>query len=153
VMKQGRVQQVGAPKELYERPRTRFVADFVGTNNLVPGRVRERAGGGLVVDTALGALRAVADGPVGERCVLAIRPENVAIAAGTSGTGEGNVVRGRVSFVAYLGSALRYDVEAGPGQVLQADIRDPWHHEPLSIGREVSVTFPASVTLAVADDA
>src|SRR5436853_4860617 len=38
VMKDGRVLQVGAPKELYERPRTRFVADFVGTNNLVPGR-------------------------------------------------------------------------------------------------------------------
>jgi len=153
VMKDGRVQQVGAPKELYERPRTRFVADFVGTNNLVPGRVRERAEAGLVVDTALGALRAVADGPVGERCVLAIRPENMAITAGALAAGDGNVVRGRVSFIAYLGSALRYDVEAASGQVLQADIRDPWHHEPLSIGREVAVTFPASVTLAVADDA
>jgi len=152
VMKDGRVQQVGAPKELYERPRTRFVADFVGTNNLVPGRVRKREGASLVVDTALGPLRAVADGPLGERCVLAIRPENVAIAAGTGSTGEGNVVHGRVSFVAYLGSALRYDVESAPGQVLQADIRDPWHHEPLSIGREVAITFPASVTLAVADD-
>ena len=153
VMKDGRVQQVGAPKELYERPRTRFVADFVGTNNLVPGQVRERAGTSLVVDTALGPLRAVAEGPVGERCVLAIRPENVAIAAGTEGTGEGNVVHGRVGFVAYLGSALRYDVESASGQVLQADIRDPWHHEPLSVGREVAITFPASVTLAVADDA
>ena len=153
VMKDGRVQQVGAPKELYERPRTRFVADFVGTNNLVPGQVRERAGTSLVVDTALGPLRAVAEGPVGERCVLAIRPENVAIAAGTEGTGEGNVVHGRVGFVAYLGSALRYDVESASGQVLQADIRDPWHHEPLSVGREVALTFPASVTLAVADDA
>jgi len=153
VMKDGRVQQVGAPKELYERPRTRFVADFVGTNNLVPGQVRERAGTSLVVDTALGPLRAVAEGPVGERCVLAIRPENVAIAAGTEGTGEGNVVHGRVGFVAYLGSALRYDVESASGQVLQADIRDPWRHEPLSVGREVAITFPASVTLAVADDA
>jgi len=153
VMKDGRVQQVGAPKELYERPRTRFVADFVGTNNLVPGQVRERAGTSLVVDTALGPLRAVAEGPVGERCVLAIRPENVAIAAGTEGTGEGNMVHGRVGFVAYLGSALRYDVESASGQVLQADIRDPWHHEPLSVGREVAITFPASVTLAVADDA
>ena len=153
VMKDGRVQQVGAPKELYERPRTRFVADFVGTNNLVPGQVRERAGTSLVVDTALGPLRAVAEGPVGERCVLAIRPENVAIAAGTEGTGEGNVVHGRVGFVAYLGGALRYDVESASGQVLQADIRDPWHHEPLSVGREVAITFPASVTLAVADDA
>jgi len=151
VMKDGRVLQVGRPKELYERPRTRFVADFVGTNNLVPGRVSGRAGAELMVDTAVGTLRAVSDVPVGERCVLAIRPENVAVNAG-AGSGAGNVVRGRVSFVSYLGSALRYDVEAGSGQVLKADIRDPWHHEPLSIGREVAVSFPASVTLAVAED-
>ena len=153
VMKDGRVLQVGQPKELYERPRTRFVADFVGTNNLVPGRVSGRAGGELVVDTAVGTLRAVSDVPLGERCVLAIRPENVAVDTGAGeGNGAGNVVRGRVSFVSYLGSALRYDVEAATGQVLKADIRDPWHHEPLSIGREVAVSFPASVTLAVAED-
>jgi iron(III) transport system ATP-binding protein len=151
VMKDGRVLQVGKPKELYERPRTRFVADFVGTNNLVPGRVSGRAGAELMVDTAVGTLRAVSDVTVGERCVLAIRPENVAVDAG-AGSGAGNVVRGRVSFVSYLGSALRYDVEAGSGQILKADIRDPWHHEPLSIGREVAVSFPASVTLAVAED-
>ena len=158
VMKDGRVLQVGAPKELYERPLTRFVADFVGTNNLVPGRVSGRAGAELVVDTAVGRLRAVPSGPVGDRCVLAIRPENVAISAGAAAAvgpagGGGNVVRGRVSFVAYLGSALRYDVEAGEGQLLKADIRDPWHHEPLAIGRDVVVSFPASVTLAVAPDA
>src|SRR5262245_7559852 len=44
VMKDGRVLQVGVPKEIYERPRTRFVADFVGTNNLLPGAVEERRG-------------------------------------------------------------------------------------------------------------
>jgi iron(III) transport system ATP-binding protein len=151
VMKDGRVLQVGKPKELYERPRTRFVADFVGTNNLLAGRVSRRHGADLEVDTAVGTLRAVSDGPVGERCVLAIRPENVAVDAGGAGA-AGNVVRGRVTFVSYLGNALRYDVEAGHGQVLKADIRDPWHHEPLSIGREVAVSFPASVTLAVAED-
>src|SRR6059036_2089903 len=85
VMKDGRVLQVGIPKELYERPRTRFVADFVGTNNLVPGEVQERRGDQLVVDTALGRLRAIPNGAVAGRCVLAIRPENVAIGA----TGDG----------------------------------------------------------------
>src|SRR6266540_2810620 len=152
VMKDGRVLQIGAPKELYERPRTRFVTDFVGTNNLVPGEVQEQRGAQVFVDTALGRLQAVPSGPVSDRCVLAIRPENVAIFAGAA-TNGGNVVQGRVSFVAYLGSALRYDVEAGQGQILKVDIRDPWHHEPLPIGREVAVSFPASVTLAVADDA
>src|SRR5512144_1096185 len=50
VMKDGKVLQVGVPRELYERPRTRFVADFVGTNNLLAGRVSRRTGADLEVD-------------------------------------------------------------------------------------------------------
>ncbi len=150
VMKDGHVLQVGIPKDLYERPRTRFVADFVGTNNLVPGEVQEQRGEQVFVDTALGRLQAISNGAVAGRCVLAIRPENVSI--GTTAASNGNVVRGRISFVSYLGNTLRYDVEAAGGQILKADIRDPWHHDPLPIGREVAASFPASVTLAVSDD-
>ena len=58
VMRDGRVLQLGPPRELYESPRTRFVADFVGTNNLVAGRVLEAAGEAVVVETGLGRLRA-----------------------------------------------------------------------------------------------
>ncbi len=156
VMREGRVLQIGTPKDLYERPRTRFVADFVGTNNLVPGQVKERRGARLVVETALGRLEAVA-GEAGaqlDRCVLAVRPENVAIAtAGGASVANGNAIRGRVSFASYLGNTLRYDVESDGGHVLKADIRDPWHHDPLPLGADVVLSFPASVTLAVADDA
>jgi ABC-type Fe3+/spermidine/putrescine transport system ATPase subunit len=158
VMRDGKVLQVGVPRELYERPRTRFVADFVGTNNLVPGRVAERRGGGLVVDTELGRLEAIAGGEAAasERCVLAIRPENVHISAdggpAAAGPVVGNRVAGRVALVSYLGNTLRYDVATDRGPVLKADIRDPWHHDPLALGRPVSVSFPASVTLAVSDD-
>src|SRR6266852_77391 len=153
VMRDGRILQVGARKELYERPRTRFVADFVGTNNLVPGEVQGDGGrgGDLVVSTALGPLRAVANGPVSGRCVLAVRPENVTL--GAASTGEGNHVAGRVSLVSYLGNTLRYDVQTEPGLVLKADIRDPWHHDPLPVGRPVTLSFLPSVTLAVSDDA
>ncbi len=153
VMKDGRVLQVGAPKELYERPRTRFVADFVGTNNLVAGEVLERRDQELVVRTAIGQLRAIPNGAVAGRCVLAIRPENVALGPAAGGATDGNVVRGRVALVSYLGNTLRYDLETAGGLVLKADIRDPWHHDPLPIGHEVTATFPASVTLAVSDDA
>src|SRR5216683_342443 len=146
VMRDGHVLQVGPPKELYERPRTRFVADFVGTNNLVPGEVQGDGGrgGDLVVSTALGPLRAVANGPVSGRCVLAVRPENVTL--GAASTGEGNHVAGRVSLVSYLGNTLRYDVQTEPGLVLKADIRDPWHHDPLPVGRPVTLSFLPSVT-------
>jgi iron(III) transport system ATP-binding protein len=157
VMKDGRVLQVGVPKELYERPRTRFVADFVGTNNLLPGQVRERRGERVVVETGVGRLEAIPNAAAGvtDRCVLAIRPENVAIAAagaGSAGANGGNVISGRVAFTSYLGSTLRYDVETGAGLVLKADIRDPWHHDPMPVGRAVTVSFPASVTLALPEE-
>jgi spermidine/putrescine ABC transporter ATP-binding subunit len=148
VMRDGRVLQLGRPRELYERPRTRFVADFVGTNNLVPGTVNGRDGEALVVGTALGPIRARAASGVGpgQACVLAIRPENV-----TVGGTDGNRVTGRVTLVAYLGNTLRYDVDAG-GTALKADIRDAWHHEPLPVGTQVTLAFPPSVTLALPDE-
>src|SRR3990172_1686235 len=154
VMRDGKVLQVGAPKELYERPLTRFVADFVGTNNLLQGTVKERRGEELLVETALGVFRAMPNSGIGpgDACVLAIRPENVAIGSGPAAASDGNVIRGRVTFASYLGNTLRYDVEVERGQVVKADIRDPWHHEPFALGQAVAVSFPPSVTLAIADD-
>jgi ABC-type Fe3+/spermidine/putrescine transport system ATPase subunit len=156
VMREGRVLQLGVPRELYERPRTRFVADFVGTNNLIPGTVKGQAGEVLFVETLLGPIKARAVGGVGagQRCVLAIRPENVTIAAGGAGgaaAADGNRVPGRVALTAYLGSTLRYDVEAG-GLTLRADIRDAWHHQAFPIGAAVTLSFPPSVTLALPDE-
>ena len=100
--------------------------------------------------TALGRFEAIPNGAIEGCCVLAIRPENVSLLAGNGD--RANVVNGRISFACYLGNTLRYDVEAATGQIIKADIRDPWHHDPLPIGREVSASFPASVTLAVSDD-
>jgi ABC-type Fe3+/spermidine/putrescine transport system ATPase subunit len=148
VMREGRVQQVATPKALYERPANRFVADFVGTNNFIPGVVREHADGQALVDTPVGRVRA-RSGEVarGAACVLAVRPENVAL----DGAGE-NHVEGRVRLAAYLGSTLRYDVETLAGIVLKVDVGDPWQHEVLPAGHGVRVTFPASATLVLRDD-
>ena len=148
VMREGRVQQVATPKALYERPVNRFVADFVGTNNFIPGVMTARMDGHAVVDTALGTVRARSSDVVpGGACVLAVRPENVAL----DGAGD-NVVEGRVRLAAYLGNTLRYDVEAGGGLVLKVDVGDPWHHEVLPAGRVVRVGFVAAATLVLRDD-
>jgi iron(III) transport system ATP-binding protein len=149
VMRDGRILQVAEPKTLYERPANRFVADFVGTNNFIPGVCRERSAERAVVETPLGLLRgrpteAVA---IGGRCVLAVRPENLAL----DGAGE-NVVEGRVALAAYLGNTLRYDVETPAGLVLKVDVRDPWHHDLLPAGRPVRVSCPASVALTLPDE-
>jgi len=148
VMREGRVLQLAAPKELYERPASRFVADFVGTNNFLAGVCRGTEGDALLVDTPLGPVRARRrDGlAAGARCVLAVRPENIAL-----GRGEGNTFAGRVVLASYLGNTLRYDVEAG-GIVVKLDVRDPWHHDLLPPGREVALTFPASAALAFPEE-
>jgi iron(III) transport system ATP-binding protein len=148
VMRDGRVLQVAAPKELYERPATRFVADFVGTNNFIAGVCRGVAGDEVLVDTALGALRGRATTAVttNAKCVLAVRPENVAL----GGNGE-NAVDGKIVLASYLGS-VRYDVATAEGFVLKVDIRDPWHHVPLPAGQAVRLTFPSSVALTLPDE-
>ena len=148
VMRDGRVLQVAPPKELYERPAGRFVADFVGTNNFLPGTCRESTSG-RVAETAIGAVRGAPNPRVGpgDRCVVAVRPENIALGAGPE-----NTFAGRVVLASYLGSTLRYDVEVREGVVLKVDVGDPWHHEVLPAGAAVRVTFPASAALTLPDE-
>ncbi len=153
VFNQGKVLQVGSPRDLYERPASRFVADFIGINNLIDGTVHtaDAASGQLTVDTAFGELAALWDERfhAGERCVLCVRPENVAINAAVDGH---NRLEGSVAFAAYLGNAIRYDVELAPGQTFKADIRDPWHHRQLPQGEAVGLSFPITSTVVIAGD-
>jgi ABC-type Fe3+/spermidine/putrescine transport system ATPase subunit len=149
VMRDGRIQQVAGPKTLYERPVNRFVADFVGTNNLIPGVCKERGAGGILVETVLGLVHGRAEDGItaGVRCVLTVRPENV-----TLGPGGDNVFEGRVVVASYLGTVLRYEVETPTGLVLKVDVGDAWHHRSLAVGQRVQVGFPASVALALRDE-
>ena len=68
--------------------------------------------------------------------------------AGAAAAGS-NLVNGRISFAAYMGNALRYDVDLGQGVTFKVDIRDPWHHEQQAMGRSVSVGFPVTSTVAI----
>ena len=152
VFNKARVFQLGTPKALYERPANAFVADFIGINNLIAGEVAGAEGEALVVRSALGDIRCIANADLkpGMRCVACIRPENIALGRADAGA---NQVKGRISFAAYLGHTLRYDVDAGQGITLKVDIRDPWHHAPLALGAEVALSFPPSGTVAIAGEA
>ena len=81
--------------------------------------------------------------------MLCIRPENARL--GGESAADENIAEGRITFAAYLGNAVRYDIELAPNLVFKLDIRDPWHHELLPTGAAVTVRFPAGTTVAVSE--
>jgi len=115
VMERGEIVQVGTPTEIYERPRSRFVSDFIGISNFLTGPVVAREAGILTVELP-GALRvqvAAGDGrgdglTVGETVELAVRPEKIQLAA--TAVPAANCVSGRVENVLYLGPVTYYYV-------------------------------------------
>jgi len=151
VFDKGRLLEVGPPKTLYETPKTRFVADFIGINNQIEGTVIAVDGARreLRARTALGEWSAICadELAVGSTCVLCVRPENIDL-EGSAGVAS-NTAQGQIAFAAYLGNTLRYDVDLGQGAVFKVDIRDPWHHVPLAMGAKVGLAFPAGVTVAI----
>ena len=152
VMRDGRVAQVGTPVELYERPADLFVADFVGTNNLLPGTVAGLRDGWVELATPAGVMRGRAAAPLhpGARAVLAVRPEALRISDGTPGDVG---VPGRVALSQYLGSLLRYEVEVEGGQVLLVDVHNPKGHPLLSPGQRTVVSFHPESALVFPEEA
>jgi ABC-type Fe3+/spermidine/putrescine transport system ATPase subunit len=141
VMDAGRVLQVGTPPELYERPASLFVADFIGANNLIAGRVTEVTGGLVRLDTDLGPIRGQGMGALapGGEAVAAIRPEHLRLA---DGAGPADIaLRGRVAIAQYLGSLMRYEIEVGRGVSLRVDVAEVKRHRQLRPGQEVTVAF------------
>ena len=153
VMNLGEIQQIDCPRTLYERPRNVFVADFIGINNLMPGKVVEirEAGNEIVYETACGRFTGICDGQfkASDACVVTVRPETAGIQQEPPADPTLNCVEGRVSFTYYCGNALRYDVEVGGGLLFRADYQDPHLHIPIPIGDPVFVTFPRSMTLGI----
>jgi ABC-type Fe3+/spermidine/putrescine transport system ATPase subunit len=120
VMHAGRVQQLGTPRDIYERPATRFVAEFIGAST----RLRGRATAGDRVTLAGGEALRVLGVPglrAGEPVELAIRPERIRLGGGA---GE-NVLDARVTGVVYQGLQTELTVEIGGGQRLLVFVAEP----------------------------
>jgi spermidine/putrescine transport system ATP-binding protein len=111
VMNGGRIEQVGPPDALYERPRTRFVADFLGVRNLLSGVVRGREDGDAVVETTGGLrLRVAADGRLPEGTVsIGIRAERIQIVEDEAREREGTL-EGTIEDELYLGDRTDWRV-------------------------------------------
>ncbi len=122
VMEAGRIRQIGTPEDVYERPATRFVADFIGISNLMEGRVVAQEAGVARVAVCLGdedgrdiVFQAQAFEPqaMGRRVALSIRPERVNLSLGDRAPGDGFL--GTVVDRAYLGTDVQYRIRLDSG--------------------------------------
>ncbi|MBO3746721.1 ABC transporter ATP-binding protein [Streptosporangiaceae bacterium NEAU-GS5] len=109
VMNDGMVEQLAEPREIYERPASKFVAGFIGTSNLLGGTLSERGVLALGPDD-----RILVEGESGDQVDLTVRPEKIMIST-EKPDGEFSVVRGTVAEVVYLGTYNSYAVTLGDG--------------------------------------
>ena len=118
VMHEGRIQQIGTPREVYESPINPFVADFVGNSNFIEGSIASGANGCYVVNTEVGDVKVSGgqDFRAGERVALSVRPEDVELSE-VKPAGD-NVWEGRVEQKVFLGEAIDFQVKVGPRTLL-----------------------------------
>ena len=131
VMNAGRIEQVGSPGKIYERPQTRFVADFIGEINLFDGQwsgSRFVFNGGRALPAPVG--NAGGDG------TLAVRPEKVALVAG----GEG-VLSGRIETANFLGDHTLYRILTEDGRQMLAKETNVGDRPPRGVGDAVGLTW------------
>lgn len=135
VMNQGRVEQIGSPSEIYDHPRTRFVADFIGTTNLLVGRVcdgRFQTHSGLILPS-----ENAGDAAAGDEMVLLIRPEKISI---SKPCGQAPFT-GRIVKATNLGSIYATDVELPSGDTITVHQQCVAGFEYLPVGDEVAISW------------
>jgi putrescine transport system ATP-binding protein len=125
VMDHGRLIQVATPTEIYERPNSRWVADFIGDINLIEGRVVDAGASGTgIASTAAGQLRGLAcpEARPGDTVWVALRPEKIRIGRQPPPAAGENCVAGQVENIAYLGDLSVYKVRLDTSSVLKAAV-------------------------------
>jgi putrescine transport system ATP-binding protein len=151
VMDRGRLMQVAPPAEIYERPNSRWVADFIGDVNLFEGRLGDD--GSSIEGTAAGRLRAAGkiDAEPGVVVWAAVRPEKIAIAREPAAPDADNCVAGTVADIGYLGDMSIYKLRLADGTQMKAAIANVGRRAGATVGfdEEVWLSWPAEATIVL----
>jgi spermidine/putrescine transport system ATP-binding protein len=140
VMDSGHVEQLGSPTELYETPRTAFVAGFLGVSNLISGEVRD---GGVDAGAGIRLQVPSLNGSSGS-VQIGVRPEKIHL----NGP-EANRIPGRILESAYIGVATQYVVETDVGRLMVFAQNTDGSAEPLGPGSSVTLTFSPESTFVL----
>jgi putrescine transport system ATP-binding protein len=151
VMDRGRLVQVGTPDQVYERPDSRWVADFIGDVNLFEGRLGDDA---LTIEgTAAGALRVAVkpDASPGAKLWVAVRPEKLRMTREPALPGLDNSVAGTVADIGYLGEMSIYKVRIRDGSQVKAAIANVGGRSQrvAEIGDQVWLNWPADAAIVL----
>jgi putative spermidine/putrescine transport system ATP-binding protein len=141
VMYSGRIEQIGPPAEMYSRPATPFVAEFIGTMNRLEATVVDPANGTVDHSGVMLTVDAARDHAKGDRVLVLVRPETVELLP-ANGTAGSNSFTGEVLSQTFLGPVTRLKV-VGPGADLIADVSTA-KAATLPIGMKVTATLPAT---------
>ena len=159
VMSDGKIEQAGGAADLYERPRTEFVANFLGVSNLVDARMRGAGGNGYhsTIETHDGATLHVPTDRIGahgtDAVRIGVRPEKVTLSPAGASVAEGhNVLRGTVVVASFLGVSIQYVIRTEGGEELNVFTQNTSGSEPeaLSVGRDVQLAWQPEHTFVVA---
>jgi iron(III) transport system ATP-binding protein len=147
VMNNGRIEQLGSPDDVYSNPTTAFVADFIGSANLLPATVSQLTNGGAQVHTAHGPIVAGTARAVGagDRCVVAIRPEHVEVLGDGEAREDANQRDGVVLAGVFTGQSVDYEVRVGEATIrcrTAASVR-------LDFGAPIKLRLPPEHCLAL----
>ena len=159
VMDHGRIMQVGSPAAIYERPASRFVADFIGSVNLFDGMVTDITPAGLAIDCAEAGATLVAPATgevgIGDSVCLAIRPERLCLASlaeADERVGFANQLSGEIKEIAYRGDSRVYRVALQTGRVVKVAVPSlgTSAEESLHIGDAVTLGWERAAGALVA---
>ncbi len=136
IMSRGQIEQIGTPQEIYRTPRTRFVADFLGSSNLFSGKVRSGAGG-LELDSPLGPLRLAASAAPGETATITVLDTKTHLSLAPP-AGNVNAVPVKVIGEEFVGATATVYLETAQGQEIRVQKgHDELADLPLGIGQSL----------------
>jgi len=152
VMSAGSFVQVGAPREIYETPANRFVADFIGTVNLFDGTLVEDEPDHCVIDTPAGRfyIGHGITGVKGQRLSVALRPEKIELSTEAPADTSANCLKGRVMESAYFGAVSLYRIALADGSRLQVSVPNSERHGvAIKVGTDVHATCSADALVVL----
>ena len=150
IMNHGVLEQVGTADEIYDRPKTKYVADFVGQINFLPGRVVGRDGDWIIVEALGSKLRARGDAAtaVGRDVTFAVRPERVSFTRGADLQAGAESLQGQIASVRFVGNRNLVCVDVGAG--IQMVVEVPRDATAGETGERVSVRWNPNDAIVLA---